>query len=192
MWLCKKIFLYFRDAKWIIWRRNSIRYGTCFKMLPEKGEREMKQVWQNPNNCWIWVMGIFWYYSSWFCLFEIFHNKKDSGDRQNRNFLEDNSAWSSYMNGANKWKKLLQSTLTCCSVVVSLHYADVSDHTLDDAILAEGRAAGRCNNSFSHLFLLTPEVAPQQIQAAYRAICNVLLHPKNANHTQCPCWFTGE
>ena len=66
---------------------------------------------------------------------------------------------------------------------------DVSDHTLDDVIMAKGRAVGGCDSSFSFtsLFLLTPEVAPQHSQAEYRAVCNVLLHPKTANYTQFLC-----
>lgn len=102
----------------------------------------------------------------------------------------DNSAWPLYFNGADKWKKWLQNRLTCCTLVVSSHYVVKAPLM---SVIAPGTMLPRWKEGLlvgvtilSHFsFWLTPEVAPQQIQAGYRAVCQVFLRPQTANPSPC-------
>lgn len=74
--------------------------------------------------------------------------KRINGDKQNRN------QFNSILIDGKTWKKLLQNRLTCyvCHCALgSASTSDVSDHTSHDVTSVEGRAAGRCDNSFSYL-----------------------------------------
>lgn len=90
-----------------------MRSGKHFKILPQKKERDR---WSNCGKILITVESGWWVFS-----YTIFSNFVYLKFFIIRKIVDDTSAWSLYISGANKWKKLLQNRLTCCFLVDSSH-----------------------------------------------------------------------
>lgn len=166
-----------------------MRAGNRFKILPQKKERDR---WSNSGKILITIGSGWWGFS-----YTIFSNFVYLKFFIIRKIVDGTSAWSLYISGANKWKKLLQNRLTCYFLVVSSHYV-VKAH-LKSLITPETTRSGWKEGLWagvtipSHfLFANTwgdTSANPSRVQSSLQW---VFLHPQNANHAQCFCWFTGE